>query len=197
MGNVRWCVSLRFTHPTAVNSRYSRQLANERTSFSNRICVHTAAGTSPVADVGLSAGEVQKRIQRFGLNQLAEAPPVPAWKKLVAQFTDLVIWILIVAAVISGLMQEWADTIAILAIVIVNGIIGYLQEEKAGRALAALQKMSSPMAKVIRNGTLKSVPARELVPGDIIELEAGDNVPADSRLLSGFAVRVQEASLTG
>jgi len=146
---------------------------------------------------GLPAAEVQKRVLRFGTNQLAEAPPVPAWRKLIAQFTDLVIWILIVAAVISGLMQEWADTVAILAIVIVNGIIGYLQEEKAGRALAALQKMSSPMAKVVRDGALKLVPARELVPGDIIELEAGDNIPADSRLLKGFALRVQEASLTG
>lgn len=154
-----------------------------------------AGDVSPVR--GLPDGEVQKRAQRFGRNQLAEAPPVPAWRKLAAQFSDLVIWILIVAAVISGLMQEWADTVAILAIVVVNGIIGYLQEEKAGRALAALQKMSSPMAKVVRNGALKSLPARELVPGDIIELEAGDNVPADSRLLSGFALRVQEASLTG
>ncbi len=94
-------------------------------------------------------------------------------------------------------MAEWVDTAAILAIVLVNGIIGFLQEEKAGRALAALQKLSSPMAKVIRDGVLQLVPASELVPGDRIELEAGDNIPADARLLSGFGVRVQEASLTG
>ena len=94
-------------------------------------------------------------------------------------------------------MAEWVDTAAILAIVLVNGIIGFLQEEKAGRALAALQKLSSPMAKVIREGVLQLVPARELLPGDRIELEAGDNIPADARLLSGFGVRVQEASLTG
>lgn len=146
---------------------------------------------------GLSAAEVQTRTLTCGSNELAAAPPIPAWRKVVAQFTDLVIWILIVAAVISGLMKEWADTAAILAIVLVNGIIGYLQEEKAGRALAALQKMSAPTAKVMRDGNLKVVPAAELVPGDIIELEAGDNVPADSRLLSGFGLRVQEASLTG
>jgi Ca2+-transporting ATPase len=102
---------------------------------------------------GLSTVEVQKRYQQFGANQLAEASPVPMWRKLVAQFKDLVIWILIVAAVIAGVMGEWADTAAILAIVLTNGIIGFLQEEKAGRALAALQKLSSPMAKVIRDGS--------------------------------------------
>lgn len=93
---------------------------------------------------GLTTAEVQTRSLKFGSNTLAESPPVPAWRKLLAQFTDLVTWILILAAIISGLMKEWADTAAILAIVLVNGIIGYLQEEKAGRALAALQKMSSP-----------------------------------------------------
>ncbi len=146
---------------------------------------------------GLSTGEVVRRREQHGWNMLAEPPPIPVWKKLLGQFKELVIWILIVAAIISGVMGEWADTAAILAIVLVNGIIGFLQEEKAGRALAALQKMSSPMAKVIRDGALQSLPARELVPGDSIELEAGDNIPADARLLSGFGVRVQEASLTG
>ncbi len=146
---------------------------------------------------GLSTDDVVQRRQQFGENTLAEAPTKSRWKKLLDQFKELVIWILIVAAVISGAMGEWADTAAILAIVLVNGIIGFLQEEKAGRALAALQKLSSPMAKVIRNGELQSVAARELVPGDRIELEAGDNVPADARLLSGFGIRVQEASLTG
>ena len=146
---------------------------------------------------GLSAAEVQSRFGRFGANQLDEVPPVPAWRKLLAQFKDLVIWILIAAAIIAGAMGEWADTAAILAIVLLNGIIGYVQEEKAGRALAALSKLSSPMAKVIRAGRLQAVPARELVPGDRIELEAGDHVPADARLLSGFGLRVQEAALTG
>jgi Ca2+-transporting ATPase len=151
------------------------------------------------ADVtrGLSGGEVARRREQHGWNALAEAPPVPIWKKLLGQFKELVIWILIVAAIIAGVMGEWADTAAILAIVLVNGIIGFLQEEKAGRALAALQKLSSPMAKVMRDGTLQSVPAREMVPGDRIELEAGDNIPADSRLLTAFSVRVQEAALTG
>ena len=156
----------------------------------------SAAGGVSV-EHGLSTVEVQKRYQQFGANQLSEAPREPTWRKLVAQFKDLVIWILIVAAIIAGVMGEWVDTAVILAIVFVNGIIGFLQEEKAGRALAALHKLSSPMAKVIRDGVLHLVPARELVPGDRIELEAGDNIPADARLLSGFGVRVQEAALTG
>ncbi len=146
---------------------------------------------------GLSGAEVVERQARFGLNVLVEAGPEPAWRRLMNQFTNLVIWILIVAAVISGAMGEWADTAAILAIVIVNGIIGFLQEERAGRALAALQKLSSPMAKVIRDGQLQSIPAKELVPGDRIELEAGDNIPADARILKSYALRAQEAGLTG
>ena len=146
---------------------------------------------------GLTSDDVLRRREKCGDNVLAEAPATSRWKKLLEQFKELVIWILIVAAVFSGAMGEWADTAAILAIVLVNGIIGFLQEEKAGRALAALQKLSSPMAKVIRNSELRSVAARELVPGDRIELEAGDNIPADARLLSGFGIRVQEASLTG
>jgi len=146
---------------------------------------------------GLNSTEVNERADRFGPNQLAEAPPVPHWKKLLAQFKELVIWILIVAAIISGVMGEWVDTAAILAIVVLNGVIGFLQEEKAERALAALQKLSAPMAKVIRGGVLQSVPAAELVPGDRVELEAGDNVPADARLVEAFGLRVQEAALTG
>ena len=146
---------------------------------------------------GLSGDEVQVRRGNVGPNTLAEEPPVPAWKRLAAQFQDLVVWILIVAAIISGLLEEWVDTAAILAIVIVNGIIGYVQEARAERALASLQKLSAPLAKVLLGGQLVGVPAADLVPGDIIELEAGDNVPADARLLEAFSLRVQEAALTG
>jgi Ca2+-transporting ATPase len=146
---------------------------------------------------GLTETQVVERRTEYGYNALAEAPAVPLWKKLAGQFKELVIWILIVAALIAGAMGEWADTLAILAIVLLNGIIGFLQEEKAERALAALQKLSAPMAKVIRGGQLVNLPAREIVPGDRIELMAGDNVPADSRLIEAFGLRVQEAALTG
>lgn len=146
---------------------------------------------------GLSAAGVETSRQRYGFNELAEAPPTPLWKKFLAQFQELVIGILIVAAIISGLMGEWTDALAILAIVLLNGILGFFQEQKAERALAALQQLSSPMAKVMRDGTLQVVPARDLVPGDRIELEAGDNIPADARLIEAFGFRVQEAALTG
>jgi Ca2+-transporting ATPase len=149
------------------------------------------------ATAGLSTSEAASRLAKFGANQLAESPPEPKWKKFLAQFKDLVVWILIVAAVISGFMSDLADTIAIMAIVLLNGILGYLQEEKAEKALAALQKLSAPMAKVFRSGQLVSIPAKELVPGDRVEIEAGDNIPADMRLLTAYSFRVQEASLTG
>jgi P-type Ca2+ transporter type 2C len=146
---------------------------------------------------GLTSDEVVQRRERYGPNSLNESAAVPLWKKLAGQFRDLVIWILIVAAIIAGVMGEWIDTIAILAIVLLNGIIGFLQEERAERALASLQKLSSPMAKVQRDGSVQHLPASELVPGDSIHLEAGDNVPADCRLLSAASLQVQESALTG
>lgn len=149
------------------------------------------------ANAGLNDQEAKARLAKFGPNQLAEAKTTPSWKILLAQFSGLMIWILIAAAVIAGLMGEWVDTVAILTIVVLNAVLGYTQEEKAGRALAALRAMSSPMSKVIRNGKLRSIPAIELVPGDIIQLESGDHVPADARLIETFAMSVQEASLTG
>ena len=147
--------------------------------------------------LGLHDLEVIRRRKEFGENVLSESAPVPLWKKLLGQFSDLVIWILIIAALVAGLMGEWVDTFAILAIVLLNGIIGFMQEERAERALASLQKLSSPMAKVLRDGQMKLLPASELVPGDCLLLEAGDNVPADCRLLTSFSLQVQEAALTG
>ncbi|MBI3830854.1 MAG: cation-translocating P-type ATPase [Planctomycetes bacterium] len=149
------------------------------------------------AERGLSPTEAAERLARFGLNRLEETLPEPAWKKFLAQFKDLVVWILIVAAVASGLSEDWPDTLAILAIVLLNGILGFLQEEKAARALAALQNLTAPSAKVLRGGVVAALPATELAPGDVVELEAGDCVPADVRLLRSFALRVQEAALTG
>lgn len=149
------------------------------------------------ADKGLSSSQVRVAQERYGSNELTEAAPTPLWRKFLAQFNDLVIWVLIGAALISGAMGEWTDSLAISSIVLMNGLIGFYQEEKAERSLAALQKLSSPMAKVFRNGTLQTLPAKELVPGDIVELEAGDYVPADARLLRSFNLCVQESALTG
>ncbi len=146
---------------------------------------------------GLRGEQVAALRSRHGWNELTEAPPTPLWKKLLNQFQDLVIWILIFAAVISGAIGEWPDTVAILAIVLLNGLLGFFQEERAEQSLAALQKLSAPLAKSIRDGVLQSLPARDLVPGDLVELEAGDNIPADARLIRAFGLRVQEAALTG
>lgn len=146
---------------------------------------------------GLTGAEAARRLERYGPNQLEEAPPIPLWRKLLDQFKDLVIWILIVAAMISGALGEWVDTLAIVAIVFLNGIIGLVQEERASRALAALRKLSAPTARTIRDGQVCNLPARDLVLGDVVELAAGDHVPADVRLLEGFGLHVQEAALTG
>lgn len=146
---------------------------------------------------GLSDAQAAEHRQRFGANELAEAPRTPLWVRLARQFNQLVIWILIAAAIVSGFLGDTVETVAILAIVLLNGLIGFFQEERAEQALAALRKMSSPQAKVTRGGKTQSLPATQIVPGDRIELEAGDYVPADARLIEAFSLRVQEASLTG
>ena len=146
---------------------------------------------------GLSASQVTAAREQFGWNELATVASEPAWKKFLAQFSDVVVWILVAGAVISGAMGEWTNTAAILAIVLLNALLGFYQEGKAETSLAALQSLAAPTAKVIRDEKLASIPARELVPGDVVEIEAGDNVPADLRLLTAFAMRVEEAALTG
>lgn len=147
---------------------------------------------------GLSDPKVKARLDKFGENRLKEKKAVSPVILFFQQFNDFIIWVLIAAALVSGFLQEWVDAIAIIAIVILNSVLGFIQEYRAEKALAALKKLSSPTSKVIRDGQYKVVPAAELVPGDLVELEAGDNVPADSRVswaTSNFLS--QEASLTG
>lgn len=146
---------------------------------------------------GLSSQQVRERRERYGLNRLAEVPPTPAWRRFLAQFSELIVWILIAAAVIACVLGEWLDASAILAIVLLNGILGFLQEEKAQRELASLRKRSAFSATVIRDGKQVAVAAEELVPGDLMELEAGDHISADARVVTCFAFGVEEAALTG
>lgn len=146
---------------------------------------------------GLSEAEIAARRVEYGANELAEAPPPPLWHKIVSQVTGAVVIVLLAAAVLSAGVGQWADALAILAIVLLNTILGVYQEQRAEHALASLRKLSAPMAKVIRDGLPGVVPARELVLGDRVELEAGDYVPADVRLLIATGLRVQEAALTG
>jgi Ca2+-transporting ATPase len=152
-------------------------------------------GTHPLA--GLSSQQVSDRQNLYGANKLAEAASVPWWRRFLRQFAELLIWILVFAALIAGALGEWLDASAILAIVLLNAILGFLQEEKAQRELASLRKRSAYSATAIRNGKQTVVAAEELVPGDMIELEAGDHIPADVRLTESFALSVQEAALTG
>ncbi|MDD5584183.1 MAG: calcium-transporting P-type ATPase, PMR1-type [Candidatus Omnitrophica bacterium] len=147
---------------------------------------------------GLSIQEVKTRLDKYGPNQLREAKGRSPISIFLEQFQDFIVWVLIGAAFVSGFLQEWIDSLAIIAIVIVNAILGFIQEYRAEKSLAALKNLSSPFSKVIRDGQHKAVPSSGLVPGDVIEIEAGDSVPADSRLVwisANFGV--QEASLTG
>lgn len=146
---------------------------------------------------GLSDQEAGQRLQQEGPNELPEAPPPSPLKLFLSQFTSVIVWVLIGAAVISGLLEDWLDAVAILAIVLLNGVLGFYQEFRAERSLAALKRMSVATARVMRDGVLHVIPAREVVAGDIILLEAGDRIPADARLVYATNFHTQEASLTG
>jgi Ca2+-transporting ATPase len=148
-------------------------------------------------DTGLTASEAQHRLATVGPNELPEAAPPSPLKIFLSQFTSLIVWVLIGAAAVSGLLQEWIDAVVILAIVVLNAILGFVQEFRAERSLAALKQLSVATARVIRDGTVLAIPAGQVVPGDLIQIEAGDRVPADSRVVYATGLQTQEASLTG
>ncbi len=149
------------------------------------------------AEAGLNENEVELRLSKYGPNELKEEEGTTLLTKLIAQFSDFLVLILIGAAIISIMVGEAKDAIVILAIVIVNAFLGIYQEGKAEKALDALKKMASPNAKVIRDGKAVVVPASTLVPGDIVLLDAGDIIPADLRLIESSNLKIEEASLTG
>ena len=146
---------------------------------------------------GLSTAEAALRIEKYGPNQLTEKPRPTFFQLVLAQLNNFVVILLIVAALVSALLGEWVDAGAILTIVVLNAILGVVQESRAEEALAALKKMAAPEAMVVRDGRRVSLPSRELVPGDIVFLEAGNFIPADIRLLEAVNLRVEEAALTG
>ncbi|MEW5947912.1 MAG: cation-translocating P-type ATPase [Thermodesulfobacteriota bacterium] len=146
---------------------------------------------------GLSPEEAEKRLQEYGPNELKEKEKKTPFMMFLDQFKDFMILVLMAAAVISGIIGEPSDTIAIAVIVILNAIIGFVQEYRAEKAMAALKKMAAPTATVIRNGTPENIPASQLVPGDLALLEAGKVVPADLRLTEAAQLKVEEAALTG
>jgi Ca2+-transporting ATPase len=146
---------------------------------------------------GLSQADAAERLAQNGPNQLKPAERTPAWKMFIGQFNDFMIWVLGVAVVISALQGEVIDAVAIMAILLLNGILGFAQEYRAEQAMEALRAMAAPTAAVVRDGREQQLPAIELVPGDVVLLASGDSVPADGRLVTAAALRVDEASLTG
>ncbi len=164
--------------------------------------VLAAIGTD--ARTGLTKREVQERLQRYGRNELTAEDPVPAWRKLLAQFTDVLVILLIAAALISAGLWMYEresalpyEAIAIFAIVLLNALMGFVQQARAEQAVAALRQMSAARGNVIREGERQSIPATEIVPGDILLVEEGDTIPADARLIESTALQSAEAALTG
>ncbi len=158
--------------------------------------------TDPVR--GLSSDEAQRRLQQYGPNQLQATPPIPKWRKFLAQFTNPLVLLLLVAVVISliawyieGMHELPYEAIAIIAIVLLNAVIGYFQEARAEAAVAALQKMTTAMAGVLRDGRQQQIASMDLVPGDIMLIEEGNSIAADARVIDVTSLQVAEAALTG
>lgn len=146
---------------------------------------------------GLSSAEAKARLDKFGFNELVEKEKTAWWKRFLAQFQDFMVLVLLGATLISAFLGEYVDSITILLIVVMNAVLGFIQEYRAEQSLAALKKLAAPTARVIRNGMVQQVPARELVPGDILALESGDKLAADGRLIDVYNLEVEEAALTG
>lgn len=149
-------------------------------------------------DQGLTSDLVERRTEQYGRNELAEASRTPAWKRLLAQFTDLLILILIGAAIVAfAVSGELKTPLVVLVVVVFNAILGFIQENRAEKSLEALKKMLVIQTRVRRNGELVNLPASELLPGDVVMVESGDRIPADGRLLFANSLEVEEAALTG
>lgn len=146
---------------------------------------------------GLSNEEAERRQETYGFNELKERKGRSLWRMLLKQFTNVLVAILLAAAAISGILGEISDAIVIMAVVALNAVLGVVQEDKAEKSLAALKKLAAPSAVVKRNGNVMEIPARELVPGDILLLDAGRYVPADCRIVQSFNLKAEESSLTG
>ncbi len=147
--------------------------------------------------IGLSQQEAENRLQQYGLNEIKEGKRISAFEIFIGQFKSIVIWILIAATVISAFLREYIDAIVIMVIIVLISVLGFVLEFRAEKAIEALKKMASLKAIVIRGGQRKEIDSKHIVPGDIIILETGNKVPADSRLMENFNLQTQEAALTG
>ncbi len=146
---------------------------------------------------GLAPEDAERRLREHGVNELSERRGESPLKLFLNQFKDFMVLVLTGATVISGLLGEMLDALTIIAIIVLNGVLGFFQEYRAERSLKALKELSAPLAKVVRGGSMQVVPAKELVPGDLVLLESGDRVPADVRLIESNQCTIEEAALTG
>ena len=151
-------------------------------------------GTHPE---GLSSAELDERVKKYGYNELEEKAAVSPLALFISQFKSLLIIILFAAAVISLVLGKIPEAVSIITIVIFAGVLGFIQEFRAGKALQALKKMAAPLAVVVRDGKEQEIPSRELVPGDIIKIAMGAKIPADARIIKCANLKVEEAALTG
>jgi len=157
---------------------------------------HIVRAVDTDLSAGLSDREVNLRQQKYS-NVVEMGSPIQPWRIMLNQFTDTMVLVLLGATVISGVIGDMADALTIMTIVIINAILGFIQEYKAERSLEEIKKMAAPEARVIRNGRRRTVPATDLVPGDLVLLEAGDKAPADLRLVSSSTLEMDESALTG
>ncbi|UGS41552.1 cation-transporting P-type ATPase [Pseudocitrobacter corydidari] len=146
---------------------------------------------------GLSQAEAAERLHKLGPNALPQKKGKPAWLRFLAHFNDVLIYILLAAAVMTAVMGHWVDTAVILGVTVINALIGYIQESNAEKSLQSIRNMLSSDAQVIREGKHATIPTTDLVPGDVVVLRAGDRIPADMRLIEAHNLRVEEAILTG
>ncbi|HEC2551832.1 cation-transporting P-type ATPase [Raoultella ornithinolytica] len=146
---------------------------------------------------GISSAEAASRLQQYGENALPQKPGKPAWLRFLAHFNDVLIYVLLAAAVLTAVMGHWVDTLVILGVAVINALIGHIQESNAEKSLQSIRNMLSSEAVVIRQGNHETVATTALVPGDIVVIRAGDRIPADLRVIEAHNLRVEEAILTG
>ena len=162
-----------------------------------RSVAETAAALAVDPAVGLSEAEAARRLEEHGRNELDEVPRRAAWKRFLDQFNDLLIFVLLGAAVVAAAVGDLKDPIVIGVVLLINATMGFVQENRADNALDALKGMLETTVRVRRDGAVATVPASDVVPGDVVLLEAGDKVPADGRFVLAASTTIDESMLTG
>lgn len=145
---------------------------------------------------GLTEKEAAKRLERHGANELLEGEKTSALVLFFSQFKDFMVLVLLAATLVSGFLGEYVDAVAIIAIIFVNGILGFFQERKAEKSLQALKELSAPQVTVLREGSWIKIPSKELVPGDVVRFSSGDRIGADLRLIETKSLEIEESALT-